>query len=207
VLAEPIEQLVDKPSIDNSLTKQPDRGGVRHRILEPEVEKTHERQTVADHQLGLLVGQIVQALQHQNLELQDRVIRLAASLALALLWSRRSFNVGPKVLPRYRRLNRLQHIALGADRLQNVAVELETTPPMIELIERGTGYTVLPPSTIVTREGRIKAAPIRGFSVTWTLGLNRDRENWPAVRALATMIREQAKALISAGAWKKPIRR
>jgi hypothetical protein len=45
-------------------------------------------------------------------------------------------------------------------------------------------------------------APIRGFSVTWTLGLNRDRANWPAVRALAGMIREQGNALIKAGAWK-----
>jgi len=62
VPAEAIEKLVDKPSINNSLAKQPDRGGVRHWILKPEVEKTHERQTVADHQLGLLVGQIVQAL-------------------------------------------------------------------------------------------------------------------------------------------------
>jgi hypothetical protein len=55
---------------------------------ETEVEKTHERQTVADHQHRLLVGQIVRALQHQNLELQDRVIGLAASIAHALLWRR-----------------------------------------------------------------------------------------------------------------------
>jgi DNA-binding transcriptional LysR family regulator len=73
---------------------------------------------------------------------------------------------------------------------------------MLELIERGAGYTVLPPSTIRGREKRIKVAPIRGFSVTWTLGLNRDRANWPAVRALAGMIREQADGLIKAGAWK-----
>jgi len=84
----------------------------------------------------------------------------------------------------------------------HVIVELETLPLMIELIERGAGYTVLPPSTMVGREARIKAAPIRGMSVTWTLGLNRDRANWPAVRVLAAMIRERAEALIASGAWK-----
>jgi hypothetical protein len=73
---------------------------------------------------------------------------------------------------------------------------------MLELIERGAGYTVLPPSTIVGRDARIKAAPIRGLSVTWTLGLNRDRASWPAVRVLDAMIREQADALIKSGAWK-----
>src|ERR1700731_523224 len=84
----------------------------------------------------------------------------------------------------------------------HVTVELETVPLMLELIERGAGYTVLPPSTIRGREARIKAAPIRGFSVTWTLGLNRDRANWPAVRALDAMIREQADTLIKKGAGK-----
>ena len=71
-----------------------------------------------------------------------------------------------------------------------------------KLIERGPGYTVLPPSTIVGRAARIKAAPVRGLSVTWALGLNRDRAKWPAVRVLEAMIREQAEALIKSGAWK-----
>jgi LysR family nitrogen assimilation transcriptional regulator len=84
----------------------------------------------------------------------------------------------------------------------HVKVELETLPLMLELIERGVGYTVLPPSTIVGRDARIKATPIRGLSVTWTLGLNRDRANWPAVCVLEAMIREQADALIASGAWK-----
>ena len=84
----------------------------------------------------------------------------------------------------------------------HVTVELETMPLMLELIERGAGYTVLPPSTIVGRDARIKAAPIRGLAVTWTLGLNRDRASWPAVRVLDAMIREQADALIKDGAWK-----
>jgi LysR family transcriptional regulator, nitrogen assimilation regulatory protein len=84
----------------------------------------------------------------------------------------------------------------------HVTVELETMPLMLELIERGAGYTVLPPSTIAGRASRIKAAPIRGLSVTWTLGLNRDRASWPAVRALDVMIREQADTLIKNGTWK-----
>ena len=89
----------------------------------------------------------------------------------------------------------------------HVKVELETLPLMLELIERGVGYTVLPPSTIVGRDAHIKATPIRGLSVTWTLGLNRDRANWPAVCVLEAMIREQADALIASGAWKAIRRR
>ncbi len=87
----------------------------------------------------------------------------------------------------------------------NVAVEMETLPLMIELVERGVGYTLMPKSGIAP-DSRIAMAPLRGMAVTWTLAVNRERAQRPAVRALAEMIRAQAAALIAQGVW-KPVRR
>jgi DNA-binding transcriptional LysR family regulator len=101
--------------------------------------------------------------------------------------------------PNYLRL--LAETALRKRKLAfNVAIELETLPLMIELIERGAGYGVLPPSALA--HARVSSAPLRGMAVTWTLAVNRTRAQQPAVRALAAMIRAQADALIKNGAWK-----
>jgi len=89
----------------------------------------------------------------------------------------------------------------------NVAVELETLPLMLALIERGLGYTVMPSSGLAGYGGRIATAPVRGLSVTWTLAVNRDRAPRPAVRALSAVIRGQADALIESGTWQAPRRR
>src|SRR5262249_13889614 len=48
-------------------------------------KKAHERQAVADQVLSLLIREIVERLQHHDLELQDRIVGLATSVALALL--------------------------------------------------------------------------------------------------------------------------
>ena len=76
-------------------------------------------EAVADQELGLLVGQIVEALQHQDLELQDHIVGLASRVALPVLefvfvtasMSTRKSSHGA------RRLDRLQRITLGTDRL------------------------------------------------------------------------------------------
>lgn len=103
--------------------------------------------------------------------------------------------------PNYLRL--LAETALRKRKLAfNVAIELETLPLMIELIERGAGYGVLPPSALARHKTRVSIAPLRGMAVTWTLALNRARAQQPAVRALAAMIRDQADMLIKEGAWK-----
>jgi hypothetical protein len=39
MLAEALKQLVDQPSLRQRLAKQPDRGGIRHRVLELQIEK------------------------------------------------------------------------------------------------------------------------------------------------------------------------
>src|SRR5204863_1187855 len=120
MLAEAPEQPVDQPGLRQRLAKQPDRGGIRHWVLEFQIEKAHERQAVTDQVLGLLVREIMERLQHHDLELQDRVIGLAAGVALALLGLRlrHGLDVSAEILPSHHLIDRLQRIALGADRLQ-----------------------------------------------------------------------------------------
>src|SRR5262249_27599571 len=83
-------------------------------------KKAHERQAVADQVLGLLIREIVERLQHHDLELQDRIVGLATSVALALLGLRlgHALDVSAEVLPPHDLLDRFQRIAFGADRLK-----------------------------------------------------------------------------------------
>src|SRR5262245_56583201 len=119
MLAEAFEQLVDQPGLRQRLAN-PDRGGIRHWVLEVEIKKAHERQAVADQVLGLLIREIVERLQHHDLELQDRIVGLATSVALALLGLRlgHALDVSAEVLPPHDLLDRFQRIAFGADRLK-----------------------------------------------------------------------------------------
>src|ERR1700756_3774303 len=96
------------------------RGGIRHWVLEVEIKKAHERQAVADQILGLLIREIVERLQHHDLELQDRIVGLATSVALALLGLRlgHALDVSAQVLPPHDLLDRFQRITFGADRLK-----------------------------------------------------------------------------------------
>src|SRR5262249_36824932 len=77
-------------------------------------------QAVADQVLGLLIREIVERLQHHDLELQDRIVGLATSVALALLGLRlgHALDVSAEVLPPHDLLDRFQRIAFGADRLK-----------------------------------------------------------------------------------------
>src|SRR5262245_52494051 len=120
MLAEAFEQLVDQPGLRERLPRSPDRGGIRHWVLEVEIKKVHERQAVADQVLSLLIREIVERLQHHDLELQDRIVGLAASVALTLLGLRRghALDVSAEVLPPHDLLDRFQRITFGADRLK-----------------------------------------------------------------------------------------
>src|SRR5262247_181804 len=120
MLAEAFEQLVDQPGLRQRLAKYPDRGGIRHWVLEVEIKKAHERQAVADQVLSLLIREIVERLQHHDLELQDRIVGLATSVALALLGLRlgHALDVSAEVLPPHDLLDRFQRITFGADRLK-----------------------------------------------------------------------------------------
>src|ERR1700688_2523272 len=127
MLVEQHEQLGDQSSLCQRLAEQPHSGRVRHRVLEPEVQEAHEREPVADQVFELLVSQIVQRLQHQDFEHQDRVVGLAAGGALPLLrlGTRHRLDLRTKALPRNCRLDQLKRIAFGADRLE----------PLVEIVE------------------------------------------------------------------------
>src|SRR5262245_19023106 len=73
-----------------------------------------------DQVLSLLIREIVERLQHHDLELQDRIVGLAASVALTLLGLRRghALDVSAEVLPPHDLLDRFQRITFGADRLK-----------------------------------------------------------------------------------------
>src|SRR6516225_2054959 len=81
----------------------------------------HQLSLIApDQVLGLLIREIVERLQHHDLELQDRIVGLATSVALALLGLRlgHALDVSAEVLPPHDLLDRFQRIAFGADRLK-----------------------------------------------------------------------------------------
>ena len=75
----------------------------------------------ADQVFSPLVREIVERLQYHDLEPQDRVIGLAAGVALALLGLRlrHGLVLGAKILSWHDLFDRFQRIALGADRLRN----------------------------------------------------------------------------------------
>src|SRR5258706_1669813 len=120
MLAETLKQLVDQPGLRQGLPEQPERAGIRHRVPDLQIEKAHERYAVADQVLSPIVREIVERLQHHDLELQDRVIGLAAGVALALLGLRlrHGLNVSTEILPWHDLLDRFQRIAQSANRLQ-----------------------------------------------------------------------------------------
>src|SRR5262245_62721840 len=61
---------------------------------------------------------IVERLHHHDLELQDRIVGLAASVALTLLGLRlgHALDVSAEILPPHDLLDRFQRITFGADR-------------------------------------------------------------------------------------------
>src|SRR4029450_12254093 len=90
-----------------------------------QIEKAHERYAVADKVFGPLVREIVQRLQHHDL--QHRGIGLAAGVAArAGLRLRHGLDASAEILPWHDPLDCLQRIALGADRLQP-ALNIEKT--------------------------------------------------------------------------------
>ena len=91
----------------------------------------------------------MQLLQHHDLELQDRVIGLAASVALALLGLRlrHGLNVSTEILPWHDLLDRFQRIALAADRLQP-ALNIEKALLPHDSLAPSAHYRVRSPSQI-----------------------------------------------------------
>ena len=84
------------------------------------------------------------------------------------------------------------------------SLEVEGQPLVLDLIKNGVGYTVLPYCAVEAEmaAGRISGAPIRGLTMTWTLGVNRMRAHTPAVRELIALIRQAIDARVASGEWR-----
>src|SRR3954453_1696672 len=114
---EGLEQRRDQPRLGELLAIPPNRRRVRDPLREAQAQKAHEREPVADLILELVVGAIVERLQNQRLEDDDRVPRLASGRALALLL-RLAPNHAPlsaEVLPGHDRVQDNQRILLGIE--------------------------------------------------------------------------------------------
>src|SRR5271157_4875758 len=111
---EPVEQLLDQAGLRQLLTEQPQRRAVRDTVLKAKPEKPRERQPVAHLILDLLVRQIVQRLQNQHAEQNERVERFTTGLALLRLLRRQHdrLDIGAEALPRNQRSDHFQRIAL-----------------------------------------------------------------------------------------------
>lgn len=90
------------------------------------------------------------------------------------------------------------------ERRFRTSLEVEGQPLVLDLIKHGIGYTVLPYCAVEAEmaAGRISGAPIRGLTMTWTLGVNRMRAHTPAVRELIALIRAAIDARVAGGEWR-----
>jgi hypothetical protein len=104
------EQTVDRLRPGQKLAEQPDRAGVLNPPMQVEAQEAHEAQPVADLELGLLVRQPVQRLQHQDLEHHHRSHRRPAALR-PIGASQRRVEISPKHLEIHHRREPLKRIA------------------------------------------------------------------------------------------------
>src|SRR5271165_2977919 len=122
VLQEPvkqIEQLFYRVRSRQCFTIEPQSLRVRDRILEPQTKKTNEGETISKLVFRLIVGKIVERLQHQRLEDHDFIPRLASRRSLAfrfapakLAFNQRRLQLWPEGFEGNYRPNRYKRIVL-----------------------------------------------------------------------------------------------
>src|SRR4030081_1863011 len=86
VLQEPIkqiEQLFHRARLSQRLAIEPQSVGVGNRILQLQTKKAHEGEAITKLVFRLIIGEIVERLQHQRLEDHDFIPRLASGRILA----------------------------------------------------------------------------------------------------------------------------
>ena len=78
------EQFFHRLRRDQLFPKQPYRSRVRNSVAQLQPQKPHEAHAIQNLIFGLFVRKIIQGLQHQNLEHQNRVIRRTPAFVMAL---------------------------------------------------------------------------------------------------------------------------
>ena len=116
--AKGLEQRLDQAGLPQCLTEQPQRRAIGNAILNAKPQKPRERHAVAHLILDLLVGKIVERLQHQHPKHHDDIDRLAASATLLVLrWRQHhGLNLSTEALERHHSIDHLQRIALRRNR-------------------------------------------------------------------------------------------
>jgi LysR family nitrogen assimilation transcriptional regulator len=87
----------------------------------------------------------------------------------------------------------------------NVVIEADSFRSLVDIVERGVGYSVLPPSAIVREQAqlRLDAAPLSDPRVVRNLVLARSTDCHPsiAMEAVAALIRLEVAGVAADGLW------
>ena len=98
---------------------------------------------------------------------------------------------------------KLDRMAAEAGLRLSVSHEVANVDVMKDFVERGLGLGVLPYSSVMpgVEEGRYRAVPIDGLTITRTLVRRADRPMTPAMTALARLVHDEIDRLIAAGGF------
>jgi LysR family transcriptional regulator, nitrogen assimilation regulatory protein len=83
-------------------------------------------------------------------------------------------------------------------------LEVEGQPLTHDLVKNGIGYTITPYCAVQAEieAGELSGAPIRGLSITWSIGVSRVRAHAPAVRELIALIQQAVDERVVSGTWR-----
>jgi DNA-binding transcriptional LysR family regulator len=80
-------------------------------------------------------------------------------------------------------------------------LEVEGQPLTHDLVKKGVGYMITPYCAVQAEieSDELSGAPIRGLSITWSIGVSRVRAHAPAVRALIALIQQAVDERVASG--------
>jgi len=102
-------------------------------------------------------------------------------------------------------LRRLVDRALGGiGRVCRPVVQAENVSLMMDLIDRGLGYTILPYCAVehLVRAGTVSAARIKKLEISWVVATSGERHVSTATRVFVDLITNEARRLVTTGEWK-----
>lgn len=101
-------------------------------------------------------------------------------------------------------LRRMVEVRLHEEgRRPNVRIQANTLPLMTDLVARGLGHTVLPSCSALraVKDHGLKASPLPGMRITWTVARPLNRPPSVAARRLLETVFATVHDLVATGAW------
>jgi len=93
----------------------------------------------------------------------------------------------------------------------NVVIEADSFRALVDMVERGVGYSVLPPSAIARERAQqtLEAVPLHDPRVVRNLVLARSMDSHPSVaaQAVSAFVKLEAAAVAAEGLWSVPTTR